>query len=183
QKCLSHNPFHLPTTRIPRMEYKVRPIGKTCAQTGEPLEPGSHCMSVLVERDGVLERLDYNVSSWEGPPEGTVGFWKCDVPVPETKPVTQMDPNALMGLFEQMVDEQQPAREKLLYVLTLYLLQRRRLQLDGSELREDGEFLLISGSRGEGPFEIRNHQMADDEIKQLQSALAVQLNSEWGIAS
>lgn len=160
------------------MEYKVRQLGKTCALTGAPLKPGAPCYSVLVERNGQLERFDYNVDSWEGPPENTVGFWKCLVPIPEHRKVGTVDPEMLMRLFEQLYEEQQPAREKLLYVLALFLLQRRRLRLERSIVNGDGEFLELTGTRGEGPFEVRDQQLADDEIKSLQAALEVQLNSD-----
>ena len=38
------------------MEYQFRPIGKKCAATGEDLVPGDECYSVLVGKDGGLER-------------------------------------------------------------------------------------------------------------------------------
>lgn len=164
------------------MEYKVRPLGKTCAQSGNPLKPGAPCFSVLLERNGQLERLDYNVDSWTGPPENAVGYWQCQVPYPEIKQVHSIDVEVLLQLFEQMIEERQSAREKLLYVLALFLLQRRRLRLDGSHTTADGEFLDLSGSRGEGPYIVRDQQLPQDEIKALQAALTHQLNSEWEAA-
>ncbi len=164
------------------MEYKVRPLGKTCAQTGAPLKPGAPCYSVLVERNGQLERFDYNVDAWQGPPENSIGYWQCLAPVPEIKQVNTIDAEVLLQLFEQMLEEQQPAREKLLYVLALFLLQRRRLRLDGSHTTAEGEFLDLSGSRGEGPFAVRDQQLSQEEIKELQAALTTQLNSDWEAA-
>ena len=46
------------------MDYHLKPLGKTCATTGKPLAPGSVCHSVLVERDGMLMRLDFSDEGW-----------------------------------------------------------------------------------------------------------------------
>ncbi|MCA9082054.1 MAG: hypothetical protein KDA58_15940 [Planctomycetaceae bacterium] len=165
------------------MDYKFRPLGKICAQTGEPLRPGEPCISVLLERDGVFERLDYNTAVWSGPPENAVGYWQCQVPHPEVRQANTVDPEVLMRLFEQMVDEQQASRERLLYVLTLFLLQRRRLKLEGTQSGEDGrDWLEVFGNRGEGPYLVPDQQLSQDEIKELQAALTAQLNTEWEAA-
>lgn len=159
------------------MEYKIRPLGKVCAHTGAPLQPGTLCYSVLVERNGQQERLDFNVDHWQGPPAEALGYWRCLVPYPEVKQVHTVDVEVLLRMFEQLVEERHPAREKLLYVLTLVLLQRRRLKLEGSRSTDEGEFLELIGTRGEGPYEVRDQQLPVDEIQQLQAALTMELNT------
>lgn len=161
------------------MDYQVRPIGKTCSVSGQPLEPGTTCYSVLVDRQGTLERLDISASAWTGQPEGTVGVWKRVIPVPkETRP-SQIDPHEMQSYFEQLVDEAQPAREKLVYVLALFLLQKRRLQLDGSRTDGDVEYLMLSGTDGSGPYEVRDQQLSGEEIAALQKELSRSIESEW----
>ncbi len=161
------------------MDYQVRPIGKTCAVSGEPLEPGTTCYSVLVDRQGTLERLDISAAAWTGQPEGAVGVWKRIIPVQkETRP-SQIDPREMQSYFEQLVEEAQPAREKLVYVLALFLLQKRRLQLDGSRTDGEIEYLLLSGTDGSGPFEVRDQQLSGDEIAALQKELSRSIESEW----
>ncbi|MCA9088233.1 MAG: hypothetical protein KDA90_06295 [Planctomycetaceae bacterium] len=165
------------------MEYKFRSLGKHCAQTGAPLHPGQQCVSVLLEVNGQLERLDYNLDAWTGPPEQAIGYWRCLVPYPEARQANTVDVEVLMQLFEQMIDEEQASRERLLYVLTLFLLQRRRLKLEDSHVDDDGrEYLSVVGSRGEGPYEVLDQQLTQDEVRELQEALTAQLNSEWEAA-
>ena len=164
------------------MDYRFRPLSKTCAATGQPLAPGSVCYSVLVERDGVYERLDYSADAWTGVPVEAIGFWQCVVPHPEAKDVHTVDPEALLQYFEQLVEESNPAQAKLLYVLALYLLQRRRLRLDGSHVVDDVEYLEVSGTRGEGPYDIPDQQLSRDEISELQAALNQQLTTQWNAA-
>lgn len=164
------------------MEYHFRPLGKSCAGTGQPLEPGAAVISVLVERDGELVRLDYSAAGWQGPPEGMVGQWRSEVPRPVTTSMRTVDPEAMLAYFEQVLEDANPAQEQIAYVLALYLLQRRRLKLEGARGDEDGQFLQLSGSRGEGPYEVRDQQLADDEIKRLQADVHIAMQSEWNAA-
>lgn len=159
------------------MEYQIRPLGKLCARTGVALRPGSQCLSVLVEQNGQWERLDFNTDAWTGPPPGTVAYWKCRVPEQAEKNWRSADLEGLLALFEQLLEERQPSREKLLYVLTLVLLQRKRLKLDYSHAGDDGEFLVLLGSRGEGPYEVRELQLDRSELQELQGVLTEQLNT------
>ncbi|WP_437226992.1 hypothetical protein SH661x_000118 [Planctomicrobium sp. SH661] len=139
--------------------------------------PGALCYSVLVERHGQQERLDYSAEGWTGLPEDAVGFWKCHVPIPAARQVATTDAETLLKYFEQLVEASNPQQEKMCFVLALYLLQRRRLRLDGSHERDGVEFLELSGSRGEGPFEVRDQQLSEAEMTQLRLALDQQLTA------
>ena len=163
-------------------DYRFKPISKTCAATGEPLAPGSVCRSVLVERNGEYERLDFSEAGWTGLPDGAVGSWQCIFPEPEVKQAATADPESLMQLFEQLVDSPNRQQEKLLFVLALYLLQRRRLKLDGSRVDGEQEYLVLSGSRGEGPFEVLDQQLSESEMAELRQALDAQL-THGGLAA
>lgn len=164
------------------MDYRFKPISKTCAGTGQPLIPRAVCYSALVEVDGVLERLDFSEEGWNGLPENGVGYWKCVVPDQEPRQAATTDPETLMNYFEQLVEDSNPQQEKICYVVALYLLQKRRLRLDGAMTKDDQEYLMLSGSRGEGPFEVRDQQLPKDEITELQGLLNQQLTTEWNAA-
>ena len=161
------------------MDYHLKPIGKTCAGTGEELIPGSRCYSVVIDHDGQRVRLDYSEAGWQGPPTGAIGHWTSTVPLPETTKTKPLDADALMRYFEQMSEDANPVQEKFKYVLALLLLQKRRLQLDGSRHDGDIEYLEVSGNRGEGPYEVRHFELSDDETEQLQRDLNTHLKSEW----
>lgn len=166
------------------MDYRFKPISKVCAATGEPLVPGEVCYSVLFERDGVYERQDFSRDGWTGIPDEAVGYWKCLVPFPETRQAATTDPESLLRYFEQLqaIPDPNPHQEKLSYVLALHLLQKRRLQLEESRTVDDHDHLVLIGSRGEGPYEIRDQQLAQAEVAELQAALDQQLNLEWNAA-
>lgn len=161
------------------MDYQLKPLGRICAATGEDLVPGTLCHSVVVERDGELTRLDFSEAGWAGPPEGTIGHWRCLVPEPAAAKPRTVDPEELMQYFEQLCEDGNPVQETFRYVVALLLLQKRRLRLDGS--RQDGEieYLQFVGSHGEGPFEVRDQDLQPDEVEALQGELNAQLTEQW----
>lgn len=158
------------------MSYRVKPIGKTCAGTGEPLVPGARVHSVLVDRGHEQVRLDFSEDGWNGPPDGMIGHWQGIVPEPVASGPKPLDTEALFRFFEESSEDQNPTQEKFRYVVALLLLQKRRLQLDGS--RQDGEieYLQLVGSRSEGPFEVRDQHLEPEEIQQLQADLNAHLS-------
>lgn len=161
------------------MDYHLKPLGKKCAATEQPFEPGLLCHSVVVEVNGELVRLDFSEEGWTGPPEGTLGHWTCLVPIPSETKAKPLDTDALMRYFEQLEEDGNPTQDKFRYVIALLLLQKRRLKLDGSQKDGEIEYLELSGARGEGPFLVRDQHLEDEEIAQLQSSLNTHLAAEW----
>ncbi len=169
------------------MDYQFRPLGKKCAATGADLVPGSVCHSVLLEQDGEITRLDYSDEAWTGPPPGTIAVWLCVIPKPVEVRRNLFEPQTLMRYFEQLTEEAQPAQEKLRYILALLLLQKRLLRLDGSRLDStaggEDEYLQLSGTHGEGQYEVQDLHLADTEMHELQAELNARLAAEWGEAA
>ncbi len=158
------------------MEFHIKPLGRTCAATQQPLAPGETVYSVLVDQEGEQLRLDFSQQGWTGPPEGTIGQWMCVVPPPESTRPKPLDANSLLEYFEKLVDESNPVQEQFCYVLALLLLQKRRLKLDGSRRDGDIEYLQFIGSQGEGPYEVRDQNLSAEEVATLQAALSQQLS-------
>lgn len=121
--------------------------------------------------------MDFSEAGWKGPPEGTVGHWMCIVPEPASTGSKPLDTEALFRFFEDTAEDQNPIQEKFRYVVALLLLQKRRLQLEGSRTDGEIEYLQLVGSRSEGPFEVRDHHLKQEEIKQLQNELSSHLVS------
>lgn len=164
-----------------RMDYHFRPLGKTCAGTGKPFAPGARIVSVLVEQNGVLNRLDFAAEAWPGPSDQTVGHWYMTIPEgpPQRRP---LDPEAMFRYFEQLTEDANPGFEKLRYVLALFLLQKRRMKLDGARTEDGVDYLVLVGNHGEGPYDVRDQQMSQEEVTQLQAALHQQMEAEWQAA-
>lgn len=115
-----------------------RPTG-VCAATGRRLEVGERYVAVLVEpKDGAgLVRLDFAADSWETgarpeSPARLFGFWRAVVSPAGAKKRQLVDDAALLDLFEQLEGAREPRKVAFRYLLTLVLVRKRLLTLEGS---------------------------------------------------
>lgn len=160
------------------MDYRIKPLGRVCAASGELLEPGSLCHSVVLREGDEWKRLDFAPGNWTGAPEGTIGTWTCRVPQPDAKPA-KIDPDALMRYLEQLTEEARPDREPLRYVLALLLVRKRRLEIEETRSDDEGEALVFNGLRGEGRFEVADPQLDEEAVSALQAELDLRLSVGW----
>ncbi len=161
------------------MDYHLKPLSKSCSATGKEFLPGETVHSVIIEQNGQLLRLDFSNDGWTGPPEGAVGDWKLQVPEPTAQGPRKIDPDALLQYFEQLYESPNEVEQKFLYVLALFLVQKRRLKLDGSRNDDETSILQLSGTHGEGNFEIRDQNLDPSEVEQLQQQLNTQFLEDW----
>lgn len=161
------------------VDYQFGPPGKICAASGKPLGPGDRCVSALVEQTGRLVRLDYLEAHWTGEPPHTVGTWKYQIPAATAVQQRVLDTDSLFRFFEQLVEDANPGYERMRYVVALFLLQRKRLKLEGSRQEGSQEFLVFQGQRGEGPFEVLDHQLTADEMAAMEAEMKSLLHSSW----
>jgi len=165
------------------VDYDLKPIGKSCAGTGRNFVSGEICFSVVTNRDGEFSRLDFCEEGWQGPPDGTIAEWRTVIPDLTAKPKA-IDTEGLMRYFEQLCEDANPAHEQMRYVLALLLLQKRRLRLESSRSDDDGnDFIEFIGSRSEGPFEVQDSDLTEDEIISLQATLSARLQAEQDLAA
>jgi hypothetical protein len=157
------------------MDYQLKPIGKNCSQSGKEFLPGDVCYSAVVEKGNELVRLDFSHEAWKGAPEGAVGYWKCTIPPRAEAKRRAFDPDALLRQFEQLCEAASPAQDKLRYVLALLLIQRRRLRVTATRSEDGFSLLELAGTQGEGPFEVRDHQLDEHEMEALERELHQQL--------
>ncbi|WP_339674166.1 hypothetical protein [uncultured Gimesia sp.] len=161
------------------MDYHLKPLGKSCSSTGKDFVPGELVHSVIIEKNGQLIRMDFSDEAWTGAPEGAVGEWKLQVPEAAAPGPKKIDPDALMQCFEQLYETPNQVQEKFLYVLALFLVQKRRLKLEGSRSEDQISYLQLSGTHGEGNFDIRDQNLDEAEIEALQQQLNTQFLEEW----
>ncbi|MCS7468547.1 hypothetical protein NZK35_17985 [Stieleria sp. ICT_E10.1] len=105
-------------------EIKVGRCSRQCYREKRPLKEGEWYYSVVLQNDDDdYERRDYSAEGWEGPPDGSLGHWKCRMPVAGEKKLVLAPRAVLIGLLRQMEDL--PEQAKTRYLLALILLRRR----------------------------------------------------------
>lgn len=167
--------------------YQVgRPTG-VCAETGNPLEPGSVCVATLWERseDEGFDRRDYSVEAWEqmNAPQGLFSSWRTTVPEPDARPRLLIDDDVLMDLFERLADDDRPKRQAFRFVITLILMRKRQLKFCGRQPASDGDQeLWLVRPRGNPPetpaLEVVDPKLSDDDVRELTDQLSEILRSE-----
>lgn len=153
------------------MDFSIRPVSKSCAISGESLPPGARCWSVLTEVDGKLVRQDISEDAWEGPPENSLGHWQVEIPEDPNAGKRRLDTESLFEYFVQLCEAPNQVELDYQYVLALLLMRKRRLILDASITLDDHPAMRLIGSGGEGPFEVRERELSDEQVAQLQQQL------------
>ena len=109
-------------------EYKVGRCSRQCYTEKRPLREGEWYYSVVLLSDNDdYQRRDYSGEAWEGPPEGSLGHWKCRMPTAGEKKLVLAPRAVLIDLLRQM--ESMPEQAKTRYLLALILLRRRFVRL------------------------------------------------------
>ena len=99
------------------MDYDVQRSTRHCAATGREFAPGEEFYSALVAEGNDLRRFDYAADAWQGPPPGTIGWWKSSVPQADAKRSRQAPNDVLLQCFDELAE--QPGREEMRDVLAL----------------------------------------------------------------
>jgi hypothetical protein len=153
------------------MDYDVLRSTRRCAQTGRDLVPGEEFFSVVIERGTGLARLDFSREAWQGPPEGAIGWWKTQVPVPDGKRPPGMPNDVMLEVFERL--EGQLDRADYRYLLALLLLRRRVLRLEEQEHDAEGrEILVLYCPRQDATYRVPVLVPDQTRIETLQEELA-----------
>ncbi|QDT17019.1 hypothetical protein [Alienimonas californiensis] len=150
-------------------------MAKVCAATGEPFPPGARVRSALVDRDGGHVRLDFLQAVWDGPPPGTIGHWAVRAPdAVETPDAAPLDAEELLALLDSLgdaADANNDRQARVRYTLALLLLSEGRVELTEARDTPDGRLLILTGSGGEGPFEVPDLALPEEEIGGLEAGL------------
>lgn len=124
----------------PRMwDVDLQRFSRQCTASGRSLVPGETYFSALVRRGAEVERQDFAVEAWSGPPADTIAWWRATVPDPKSRKPNWAPNDVILHYFAQLDEE--PGEADARYVLALFMLRRRLLKLV-SESQTDGQTVL-----------------------------------------
>lgn len=118
-------PGSLPRSVIP-MDLTIHRPHATCARTGRQFVAGEPFFSALVRAQGKLERQDFAVTAWDGPPDDTLAWWRSTFPATTTAGAALAPVEVLLDVVEQL--EGSADDDALRYLLSLELVRRRVLR-------------------------------------------------------
>ena len=157
------------------MDFELQRCSRHCAATQRELSPGEVYYSALLDEGADVERRDYSRQGWNGPPDGTIAWWKSRIPDRATKR-KRWAPNEVMLQFFEELDQHRDdsqSRDDMRYVLGLLLIRRRVLRQEESERDEDGnEVLVLYSPRRETTYRLPMAIPQGERINEIQEELA-----------
>ncbi len=153
------------------LDFEVQRCTRRCAKTDRELKPGETFFSVLTAASGAVVRADYSAETWEGPPEGAVGWWKSQMPDPSAKKLHWAPNDVMLHYFEQL--DGHDDKVDVRYVLALLLIRRRIVRLEETEKDEQGrEVLVLHCPRNENEYRVPVVMPDDQRAHEIQAELA-----------
>jgi hypothetical protein len=127
-------------------EYSIHRSQRRCHETDREFAPGEAYYSAVLSRGSELARWDVSRDAWNGPPEGTIGWWLNRNPKRETQKRTPAPAHVLLSTLEVLLEDAR--QSELAYFLALILI-RRRILVDQEDLLMGDE--LESGNLVQEP--------------------------------
>jgi len=153
------------------MEYEIERSAKCCAATGREFAPSEKFYSALISEGSELKRCDYSVQAWQGPPPGSLGWWKSQMPDQHARRTHWAPNEVLLNFFDELAE--QPDRQDMRYVLALLLVRRRVMRMEEEQRDEAGhERLMLYCPRRDAQYEVPAVAPDPQRAEEIQQVLA-----------
>lgn len=147
-----------------------RPTGKCCV-TNLAFEEEQEFFTVVVETETRLERRDYSLDAWTGPPEGALCYYKTRMPKRNQPKRLLVDDSALVSFFKALADAAHPTKQRFRFVLALILLRKRLLKYERTMRENDAEIWEMRLVREKSIHRVHNPVLREDEIAAVSAEL------------
>ena len=162
-------------------EWDVAKGSGRCAVSGREFAEGEPYFAVLVQGEQGLERRDYSVEAWTGPPEGCFCYWRGHVPVREKKSATlSVDQELLTHLFLRLEDEESEMHQQFRFVLALLLMRKRLLKYEQSTRDGEREYWQLRLASDQSVHQVINPQLTNEQVDRLGAQLLAILSGQPG---
>ena len=152
------------------MDYDVQNFTRRCTATGREFTVGESYYSVLVSEGAELKRCDYSVDAWQGPPPGTIGYWKSQVPGKTNRGKHWAPNDVMLHFFDELAE--QSDKQDMRYVLTLLLIRRRVFRLEDEKRdQQDNEVLTVYCPRRDVAYTVLAVPPKQPRIDEIQQQL------------
>ena len=153
------------------MDFEIQRCTRHCAATKRELAPGEEYYSVVISEGANVVRYDYSREAWTGPPPSAIGWWKSQIPGPETRRKHWAPNDVMLQFFDEL--EHQPDKQDMRYVLALLLVRRRVMRLEDTERSPQGdEVLVLHCPRRDATYRVPAVVPEESRIDQIQEELA-----------
>jgi hypothetical protein len=161
--------------------WKTGHRGAGCGACEGAFEPGTIVVSALFEAPVVdagdddgppFSRVDFCAPSFDGEADtgGPFSWWRFVVPPPEEKKAT-FDLSVAREFLQRLLDQGDPERASLRYLLTLLLMRKRIVKVAEHFTDKRGEVMAIRFPPADAIFEVVCCELSEDETDSLREQL------------
>jgi hypothetical protein len=158
-------------------DYDITRAKGLCCVSGKSFDEGEEFYTVVVDSGGALERRDYSLDAWTGPPDGTVCHFRTRMPRKNAPPKMFVSDDMIIGFFRDLAETADARKLRFRFVLALMLLRKRLLKYEGTRRGPAGEFWQMRLTRDKSLHEVFNPDLQESEIESLSGELSVVLQS------
>lgn len=157
-------------------EWQIQRRGERCAQTGRAFEDGEAFYTVLMSREGTLERQDLCEQAWKERGESAdkpFCFWRSKFQLPPPATPDSLPKENAETLLRGYLEGGHPEHARACYILAL-MLERKRL-LRPIETREDDpedRLLVYEHVKTGDTFVVRDPRLRMDQLAEVQAEVA-----------
>ena len=153
------------------LDFEVQRCTRKCCETEAILQPGDEFYSALVAQGAHVIRKDYCVAAWKGPPDGSLGWWKSQVPDMHSHKMHWAPNDVILHYFEQLEDDESQADMR--YVLALLMIRRRIVRLEETQHDEQNqEIFVLYCPRNEREYRVIVAPLTQQRMEEIQNQLA-----------
>lgn len=152
------------------MDFDVQGCTRHCAATGREFAPGEEFYSALMPQGAEVVRQDYSVDAWQGPPADAIGWWKSQMPTPQSNRAQWAPNDVMLHLFDELADD--PQKQDMRYVLALLLVRRRVFRMEETEEGEaGGEEMVLYCPRRDATYHVPETPPREERVAEIQAEL------------
>ncbi len=154
-------------------EWKIEKRKGACVACAKAFATGDPFFAALVDGGSQFDRREFCETCWPAQdPAGFFSCWKAVTPPPDDGP-KRADVEAAEETFTKLLAEKSddPARQRLAFLLSLILLQRRRLKLVDTVERDGREVLRFERTEDRAAVEVPNPGIPETELESLKSEM------------
>ena len=153
------------------LDFEVQRFPRRCCKTDRQFAPGDTFYSALVAKGADVIRQDFSEQAWSGPPEGTIGWWKSQMPDVHASRMHWAPNDVILHYFEQL--EGNAEKADMRYVLALLMIRRRIVRLEETETDDQhGELFVLYCPRNEREYRVPVVVPPEPRIGEIQNELA-----------
>lgn len=158
-------------------DYEISRAKGHCCVSGRAFEEGEEFYTVVVDAAGALERRDYSLDAWTGPPDGTLCHYRTRMPRKNAPRKMFVSDDIIVGFFRDLAGAEDARKLRFRFVLALMLLRKRLLRYEGTRRDAFGEFWQMRLTRDKTLHDVLNPDLQENEIEALSRELSVVLQS------